>query len=249
MLFDLQGRRKTAIKAIYLSLAILMGGGLVLFGVGSDVQGGIADLFTGSRADDGLKEEVEKSSAALRRDPKNPKLIEELIANRYTYAGSQDNWDQEKQAFTADGKEQLKFLSNDWLRYIKSVPEAKRDAETASYAVQAYIALEDYKGAQKAQRIASELEPNSINYLLLAQLAISNGDSLVFDAAKLRAKELAPMEQRDEVVSQIQELDDAAKERATAIQKQIQEQLASPQGGNPLQPFGGGVAPAAPGGN
>ena len=48
MLFDLRGRgRRRTVQAIYLSLAILMGGGLVLFGIGSDQSGGIVDAVVG----------------------------------------------------------------------------------------------------------------------------------------------------------------------------------------------------------
>ena len=47
MLFDLRGAgRRTTIKIVYLSLAILMGGGLVLFGIGGDVSGGLFDAFS-----------------------------------------------------------------------------------------------------------------------------------------------------------------------------------------------------------
>ena len=34
MLFDLKGKRKRLVQVVYLGLAILFGGGLVLFGVG-----------------------------------------------------------------------------------------------------------------------------------------------------------------------------------------------------------------------
>ena len=37
MLFDLQGKRRRVVQATYLTLALLMGGGLVFFGIGSDV--------------------------------------------------------------------------------------------------------------------------------------------------------------------------------------------------------------------
>ena len=40
MLFDLRGRgRRRTVQVIYLTLALLLGGGLVLFGIGGDVQG------------------------------------------------------------------------------------------------------------------------------------------------------------------------------------------------------------------
>ena len=46
MLFDLRGRRRRAVQATYLMLAVLMGGGLVLFGIGGDVSGGLFDAFS-----------------------------------------------------------------------------------------------------------------------------------------------------------------------------------------------------------
>ena len=49
MLFDLRGRgRRNTIKVIYITLAFLMGGGLVLFGIGGNTSGGLVDAITGS---------------------------------------------------------------------------------------------------------------------------------------------------------------------------------------------------------
>jgi hypothetical protein len=47
MLFDVKGKRKRMIQVVYVILAILFGGSLVLFGTGSGVQGGLLDAFTG----------------------------------------------------------------------------------------------------------------------------------------------------------------------------------------------------------
>ena len=47
MLFDLQGKRRRVVQVTYLGLAILMGGGLVLAGIGSDASGGLLDAFKG----------------------------------------------------------------------------------------------------------------------------------------------------------------------------------------------------------
>ncbi len=45
MLFDLKGKRRRAVQGTYLTLAVLMGAGLVLFGVGSSTSGGLGNLF------------------------------------------------------------------------------------------------------------------------------------------------------------------------------------------------------------
>ena len=48
MLFDLRGRgRRRTVKTIYVGLALLMGGGLVLFGIGGHTSGGLFDAFSG----------------------------------------------------------------------------------------------------------------------------------------------------------------------------------------------------------
>ena len=49
MLFDLRSRgRRTTVRGVYLTLAILMGGGLILFGVGTGVGGGgLLNAFSG----------------------------------------------------------------------------------------------------------------------------------------------------------------------------------------------------------
>ena len=71
MLFDLRGRRRRAVQATYLMLALLMGGGLVLFGIGGDVSGGLVDAFKGggggSSTDSALEDRVDKAGGAARR--------------------------------------------------------------------------------------------------------------------------------------------------------------------------------------
>ena len=49
MLFDLRSRgRRRTVQAVYLGLAVLIGGGLVLFGVGAgNGLGGLLNAFTG----------------------------------------------------------------------------------------------------------------------------------------------------------------------------------------------------------
>ena len=49
MLFDLRGRgRRRTIQVIYASLALLMGGGLIFFGIGGATSGGLFDALGGS---------------------------------------------------------------------------------------------------------------------------------------------------------------------------------------------------------
>ena len=93
MLFDLRGRgRKNAIKVIYASLAILLGGGLVLFGIGGDVDGGLVDAITerdgGGDSGNARFEKREKDAlAATRRNPRDQQAWVALIRARVRLAG------------------------------------------------------------------------------------------------------------------------------------------------------------------
>ena len=83
MLFDLRGRRRRAVQVTYLFLALLMGGGLVLFGIGGSVSGGLIDAFKGggggSSTDSALEDRVDKAEARLAANPQNPVVLQNLI--------------------------------------------------------------------------------------------------------------------------------------------------------------------------
>ena len=90
MLFDLRGRRRRAVQATYLTLAILMGGGLVLFGIGGDVSGGLFDAFS-DRSESGgvapiVEKRVEANEKRLAAAPENVALLKELVRDQYSLA-------------------------------------------------------------------------------------------------------------------------------------------------------------------
>ena len=86
MLFDLRGRRRRAVQVTYLMLALLMGGGLVLFGIGGDVSGGLIDAFKGggggSSADSALQDRADRQEERLARNPQNQAILQNLIRER-----------------------------------------------------------------------------------------------------------------------------------------------------------------------
>ena len=97
MLFDLRGRgRRRTVQVIYLSLAILMGGGLVLFGIGGDVPA--AACSTRSRAAPAAparrcrdrEARIDSALAATKARPKRPGAWAKLAALRYQLAGSDE---------------------------------------------------------------------------------------------------------------------------------------------------------------
>jgi hypothetical protein len=254
MLFDLQGPRKTAVKAIYLGLAILMGGGLILFGVGSSVNGGLANVFTGGGGSSASKDAVNKYAEQVQTNPENKAALQSLIAARYSLAGTPENFNQAKGTFSKEGTTQLKLLKNNWNTYLK-LTKNNPDLATANYAVSGYLGLEDAKGATKAQQIVTAKQPNAANYLALMLYASYAGDSLVASGAEAQATRLATKDEKKDVAAQIKDIKKRVSDREAEVQKQIQQQFSQQAqqasgGGAPANPFGGigGAAAGSAGG-
>src|SRR5919202_4224476 len=97
MLFDLKGRRRRVIQGTYLLLAVLMGGGLVLFGIGGSTSGGLLDAFTGGNSNTSGNPIVEKrmkaAEARLKASPDDQQALKELTRSRFQLAGNDVNPD------------------------------------------------------------------------------------------------------------------------------------------------------------
>ena len=74
MLFDLRSRgRRRTVQVVYLGLAMLMGGGLVLFGVGTGSgNGGLLNAFGGDGSNQQSQIISSAEKAALKQTQKNP---------------------------------------------------------------------------------------------------------------------------------------------------------------------------------
>src|SRR5881227_1596872 len=122
MLFDLRSRgRRRTVQAVYLGLAILMGGGLVLFGVGAgNGFGGILDAFSGNGSGGAQKSAVsQQEKSAIRATQLNPNSAAawgQLVQARWTSAGN--NVDQSTGTFNATGRRELVSLTQAWQRYV-----------------------------------------------------------------------------------------------------------------------------------
>lgn len=224
MLFDLRspGRRRT-IKTVYVSLAILMGGGLVLFGIGGEVSGGVVDAITGSsnRGDDGserLREREQQALAAIRADPQDAAAWGELARAQFQLASAGDNFDSQTGAFTAAGRAKLQQATDAWERHVELAEEP--DDRLAAVISQAYIALEEPAKAADAQEIITEERPRPASFAQLAIYAYAAGQTRRGDLARDRAIALSDPDQRDLLRQQL--------EQARA---QSQQAAAAPAGG------------------
>src|SRR5581483_342078 len=120
MLFDLRSRgRRRTVQGVYLGLALLMGGGLVLFGVGAgNGFGGILNAFTGNGSSSAQKQAVsqqEKTALrATRLNPTSPAAWGQLVEARWASAGQGSNVDPTTGAFTTSGRKELTLLTQAW---------------------------------------------------------------------------------------------------------------------------------------
>jgi hypothetical protein len=207
MLFDLQGKRRRLVQATYLILAILMGGGLVLFGVGSgDISGGLFDAITGKDSNSGsnnsaVTKRIERDEKALKLNPKNEAALVDLVRAHYLLAT--DDADPNTGAFGQDGKDELAKASSAWDRYVAAVD--KPSDALASLMLQAYSenGLNKPDKAAEAAELIATARPSAQAYLVLTTYAAKAGQTRKADLAGLKAIDLAPKGQKDAVKKQV----------------------------------------------
>lgn len=201
MLFDLQSRgRRTAVKIVYLSLAILIGGGLVLFGVGTGTGGGgLLDVFNNDSSDvsSQVSDAEKRANRAVRANPQDAAAWANLARARYLTAGQGNNFNASQQSFTQSGQEKLRSAQQAWDRYLALDP-ARPDPNVARLMAQAFApgALNEPAEAAAALEIVTEEDPSSAAFSQLAQFAFLAGQERRGDLALAKAVELAPEAQR-----------------------------------------------------
>jgi hypothetical protein len=223
MLFDLRGAgRRNTVKVVYVLLAVLMGGGLILFGIGGSVSGGLVDAITegGSTANtstDAYRKRAQEAEAKARANPKDAAAWAAAARARYQLASAGDFFDQAQGTFTAEGKAQLQAAAEDWERHLALDPNPPDDS-VASLMVQAYsqAGLNDPAKAVTAQEVITEARPKSATFASLAILAYQAGQTRKGDLATQRALDEADPADRKTLKSEL----DSAKQQALAQQVQ-----------------------------
>jgi tetratricopeptide (TPR) repeat protein len=213
MLFDLRGRgRRRTVQAIYLSLAILMGGGLVLFGIGGNTSGGLFDAINGNGGSNGsasvdkvAQQRIDTYNTRLRANPRDEASWLGMARVRFQVANTGENYNATQQAYTAKGLQQLREADKAWTRYLALDPK-KPDPSTANLMVQAYgqAGLKQYPKAVSALEIVMDNRDESAGlFAQLAVLAAGAKQTRKSDLAEEKAIALAPKDQRKQLKSDI----------------------------------------------
>jgi hypothetical protein len=227
MLFDLKGKRRRVVQGVYLGLAILMGGGLVLFGIGSDVSGGLGDLFTGggggeNQAEETAQKRVDAAEKKLTTDPENEAALAQLVRSHYQLATAQAS--SETSEFGAKAVPELEATTDAWERYVDATD--KVDPSLGRFAIQAYEGLatleeepqdknEHWAGAAGAAEEIATADQDAQNYLLLVQYASLAGQTRKADLAGKKAIELAPKGQKKQAKDAVEQAKSQAAQQAT----------------------------------
>lgn len=210
MLFDLRGRhRRRAVKFIYVGLALLIGGGLILFGVGAGTGGG--GLLNAATENEGsssssFASQIKKYEKQTKANPSNLKAWEQLAKAQLHEAGGEAYVNPQTGVATAKGKELFAHASRSWERYIALNPP-KPSLELAKLMLQVYGAegLNQPASAVQVLQIVVAAEPNSASYYAaLAEYAYKAKNTRVGDLATTKAVALAPPADRKRVKSELE---------------------------------------------
>jgi hypothetical protein len=207
MLFDLRGRgRRRTVQAVYLGLAILIGGGLVLFGVGTGTGGGgLLNGLGGNGSNNQSSVVSAQETQALKvvkADPNSPAAWSQLVQARYEAAGQSNNYNSSTGLFTASGKKELVGVTQAWQRYLQLTKTP--DPTLALFAAHAYGRLGDYASQAAAWQIITGANPTQATaFQCLAVSAYAAKQTRVGDLALGKALSLAPKAERSTLKTQL----------------------------------------------
>jgi hypothetical protein len=253
MLFDTHSpRRRRAVQITFAFLALLMGGGLVLFGIGSNQSGGGITDALNSGAVDPVKDAEKDQQAAQEALIANPK--DEAAAAKLAFANLQiaANKGFDAQGNVAkDGQPLLNAADAAWTNYLKLGP-AKPDPKVAFQFVTYYVtpgAIDYAKAARALEAVLVTRKESAGLYAQLAVYKIAAGDNAAYKTARAKALELSDSkDRRDAIAEQLDQVEKDVKDAIAAQAKQAEESAGSGDGASTTPPIkslpqlGGGAA-------
>ncbi len=208
MLFDLRSRgRRRTVQGVYLFLAIILGGGLVLFGVGAgNGLGGLLNAFTGNGSGSNQNQVVsaQETSAlkAVKADPNSASAWSALVQARWTAAQQNGTSNGATATYTATGKKKLTETTQAWQHYLQLT--SSPDPNLGVLAARAYAAQANYAGAAGAWEVETQASPNELKgYECLAVSAYAAKQTRKGDLAMGKALTMVPKAEQTTLKTQI----------------------------------------------
>jgi hypothetical protein len=211
MLFDLRSRRRRrVVKTVYLGLALLIGLGLIGFGVGTGGNfGGILSAAGngggGSASGDALyNNALKKAEKRAVAHPSDPAAWVAVGTAAVNVSQLPTNFVQNT-GYTKSGYQVLKQLKRAWNTYLALAP-SKLSSQFAGDVANAFgppppdgNGIGDYRTAESGQEVVVELNPTYSEYEYLAYYAYLAHEKSRGDLAGARAVALAPKASKKQV--------------------------------------------------
>jgi hypothetical protein len=211
MLFDLRGRgRRRTVRVIYTGLALLMGVGLVGFGIGGGFGGGglLSNLNSGEGASSAsFAGQIKKYRKLTQQQPSNLSAWEGLTKNLLHEAGG-EQYVTSAGVVTSKGRELFKQAAQAWSSYIALNPP-KPNPELALLMRSVYSEAglnEPAKGVQIMQIVVAAKPTVAAFYAELAEYAYKAHNTSIGDLASEKAVSLAPASARTRVKDELAEV-------------------------------------------
>ncbi len=207
MLFDLRGRgRRGTVRVIYIGLALLMGIGLVGFGIGGGFGGsGILNAASNSEGSNAASfaNQIKKYRKLTEQQPTNVAAWENLTKALLHEAGGVT-----QNGVNAKGKELFKEAAQAWQSYTALNPP-KPNPELAQLMVSVYgeEGLNQPAQAVSVLQIVTAARPTSASlWAALAEYAYRAKNVRIGDLASEKAVSLAPATDRTRVATELAEV-------------------------------------------
>jgi hypothetical protein len=259
VLFDLRGKRRRLVQAVYILLALAFGIGFLGFGIGvGDGPGGFFDVFSGGGGDarTAFQQSIDDAQKQVNRNRQSAAAWLDLAEANFALARSNEGVGED--GLTDVGETAANNGIDAWDRYLRLARKRGKqpDSGGALVAASVYALIGDAEGAYKAQRIYTRKNPRAAQQLAdLSLYAYEAGHDKVGDEAQRMALANTPADQRNTVKESLKELKKQGrqyhrqvKEEEKARRQQAKGQKPAERGTSfgplPGQP-GGGLAPTS----
>jgi hypothetical protein len=207
MLFDLRGRgRRTTVRVVYMGLALLLGVGLVGFGIGGGFGGG--GFLNAASQNEGansasFSSQIKKYQKLTTQQPGNASAWENLLRAQLHEAGG-EAYVTPSGALTSKGHELFAQAAQTWSSYVALNPKPSPELAQLMLRVFGEEGLNKPSEEVKVLLIVVAAKPTNVAYYAqLARYAYLAHNTRVGDLAAAKAVGLAPTAQQARLKSEL----------------------------------------------
>lgn len=233
MLFDLRGRgRRTTVRFIYIGLALLIGVGLVGFGIGGGFGGG-GLLSAATNAEGGgtptYQKQITKYRKLTREKPGDASAWENLTRNLMHEAGGEAYVT--SSGLTSKGHKIFEEVASAWNSYFALEPK-NPNVELTKDMYRIYSEEGLNKPAQEVTllQVLVNDEPTASYWGLLAENAYKAHDTTLGDLSAQKAVALAPAGSRKHLKATLEEIKKEVEKGSSTTSGSTGAAVATPEG-------------------